>query len=164
MPTAPDPNSPYIATRLKSMFGVNAPGQAGAGRPTAVAGQAPRVNPPGVAQAPIGRPPGMLTTPTPQGMTQQPPPPSGQPAQPQTIIPPANQQDQQAAPAAQAPQPAQAPAQAQPQQPEPDAHAIAQTRQRLGPLPKLFRHPSLPELPVQPGALNYNPLTGMWSR
>lgn len=40
------------------------------------------------------------------------------------------------------------------------AHVV-QLRERLGPVPSVFRQANLPELPVEAGRWNYNPFTGL---
>lgn len=56
---------------------------------------------------------------------------------------------------------------AAPVQPAIDAQryreAVVQTRNRLGPVPSIFRHPSLGEMEVVPGGHNYNAFTGLWT-
>lgn len=42
--------------------------------------------------------------------------------------------------------------------------AVVAKREQLGPLPAVFRHPSLPEMPAEPGRLDFNPLLNRWVR
>lgn len=172
MPTAPDPNSPFLASRLEATLGVRAPGTPSiSGQPGAQAANVSFPAPPGAASAPVGRPatpqapqPGapVPATPTPKAAT---------PGTKQPAVKPAAGAAPVANPAV--PMPLGTPVTSAnggaPDlliSPEGDARyreAVLQGRESLGPIPRIFRHASLPEMPFELGAHNYNPFTGAWS-
>jgi hypothetical protein len=167
MPTAPDPNSPFLPARLEATLGVNAPGTPGmAGNPGVQAAGVQFPAPP----APNTGFPGRPTTP--------------KAATPTAAVPTASKST---APPSQAKKPSggvQSGAQGeQPLAPVPGPkvvpgsdgslgitpegdmayrQAVVAGRASLGPIPKLFRHPSIPELPFELGGHNWNPFTGTW--
>lgn len=175
MPTAPDPNSPYLASRVEAALGINAPGTPSmSGKPGVQAANLTFPAPP----APSAGQPGRPTTPV-----------APTPAAPTPAVPtPAAKPGAKAQGAAQ-PKPAATGVQPQASQPvapaplgvpvpsmtggEPDLaltadgdaryrQAVVAGRDSLGPIPRVFRHASLPELPFELGAQNYNPFTGSW--
>lgn len=176
MPSQPDPNSPFMAPRVESALGIQAgPGAptAGAGTPGPTASSVSFPAPPAVNSAPPGRP-AAATAPTPMGAPAATPAakvtptatvaaPAGASAGPTTGLP--------AAPVAPAPhvvpttnafnepQLSMTPEGAQRYR-----EVAVQTRERLGPVPHVFRHADLPELPVTPGQWNYNPFTGQFTK
>lgn len=175
MPTQPDPNSPYLASRVEAALGVRSPGTPTmAGKPGVQAADLTFPAPPAPATGQPGRP----TTPqvpTPFAGTPQARTPAAKPGaaakQPAPKSP-------GAAPASQPTQPAVAPlgvpvpsatGGAEPDlalTPEGDMRyraAVLAGRDSLGPIPRVFRHASLPELPFELGRQNWNPFTGMWS-
>lgn len=158
MPTQSDPNSPYVDTQLQAALGGRPPGTpTTAGKPVAQAANVSFPAPPAVSAKPNGRPP-KPTMPTP-GMPSASAPVAATPsAAGPGQAPPGEQMSgiatEEAGPAA-------------PQQPAVDTQryreAVVQLRKSLGPLPRVWRHPSLPEFPVEVGKPNWNPATGMWS-
>jgi hypothetical protein len=51
--------------------------------------------------------------------------------------------------------------------PEGDARYREQTlklRHDLGPIPSIFRNPSLPQIPAEIGKMNFNPFTNMYQK
>jgi hypothetical protein len=190
----PDPNSPYADSQLQSMFGVHAPGTpTSAGKPGPQAADVTFPAPPGVAAAPPGRPTAPPTpapvAPVPQAATPQaarpappaqaPQPQAGAAAGPSTAAPaPAS-----ASAALPALTPGGVPGVAgplgvtsydastggeqlalSPEGAQRYREAVVQARTALGPVPKIFRHPSLPEMPVELGRYNYNPFTGQFTK
>lgn len=79
MPTRPDPNSPFLASRLESEFGVRAPGTpTTAGMPTPQTTGVSFPAPPSANTAPAGRPPTTTGTPAAPGAAPALPPPPPQ--------------------------------------------------------------------------------------
>ena len=182
MPTGPDPDSPFLPSRVQSAFGVREPGTPTiAGQPNVQAGDVSYPAPPAVNTAIPGRPP-ETRTPTPSpGLGAQPsartgaastPTSTGVAATPIPVLP-------------HQPTPAELPlgvsvstplgvasrgANNEPQlqlSPEGKARyqdAVMKTRRTLGPVPRIFAHPDLPQLDIQPGKWNYSPFTGSWSK
>lgn len=167
MPTAPDPNSPYMASRVEAELGVRGPGMPTmAGKPGVQAANVAFPAPPSPASAPVGRP-ATARPPAPAAPAQQAPSvPSAQPAA-QAAPPPAAQPGQPAPAAPMQPAPLGIPtADGMSLTPEGDMayrQAVMRGRDDLGPVPKAFRHPTLPELPFELGKPNYSPFTGRWS-
>jgi hypothetical protein len=181
MPTQPNPDSPFLPARLQATFGVRAPGTPTmAGKPGVQAADLSFPSPPAPAAAPPGRPATPQapapTAATPAAATPQakPPKPAGQ-----------QQQDKGGRPATGTPAPAPTP-QAEagiaplgvpvPRQegtpglllsPEGDLRyreAVLRGRDELGPIPRIFRHASLPQLPFELGRYNWNPFTSIWHK
>lgn len=175
MPSQPNADSPYLASRLQADMGVRVPGTpTSAGKPGAQAADLSFPAPPAPASAPAGRPP---ATPSPAPATPAAPAtPGAAPARPaapqaQPGAAAAPTQPGAAVPPAGPPvlgTPAGVDAQGNQQfalSPDGDMRfrqAMVQRRADLGPLPRVFRHPSLPEMPVELGHANYNPFTGTW--
>lgn len=169
MPTASNPDSPYLAAQVESILGGRVPGTPStAGKPTPQPADFGFPAPPSVSARPTGRPPatvapGPFTMPSASAPAA--PTPSaagpGNPLvgqQPQGAQQPA-QRTEGAAPQPASPTPAEATAEATQRYRE----AVVATRSRLGPIPRVFRHPLLPELEVVPGKPNLNPFTGIWT-
>lgn len=175
MPSQPDPDSPFLASRLQATLGVRAPGTpTTSGQPGVQAGSVSYPAPPAPASGPVGRP----ANPQPAAPMQpaQPKPMERQgegqrvdmggqqpPGQPGTTNGAAPGQQPAAGPAPLG-------------YPEPDGstrltpegdmrfrQAVMAGRDRLGPIPKSFRHPTLPEIPFELGKHNWNPFTSTWS-
>lgn len=137
--------------------------------------------PPGVASAPNGRPPQaqtptpiMPTAPTPTA-TASTAPPAQQPRQPAQggAGAPAAPAAPGAAAAPIAPAPSVVPTPGAFNEPQlaitPEGaqryrEAVVRVRGQLGSLPRVFSHPSLPEMPVELGKWNWNPFTSMWAK
>lgn len=184
MPSQPDPNSPFLASRVQATFGVRAPGTPTiAGSPGVQAGSMNFPAPPAPAAGIPGRP----TTPTapvpaapiPAVATPPAPAPVAAP-QPSAPLPttPGAAPKPQGATAAPAP-----PTVASLGTPTPGAdptgasdlllspegdmryrQAVLAGRETLGPIPRIFKHALLPSLPFELGASNYNPFTSQWSK
>lgn len=163
MPSAPDPNSPNLDTRLQATFGMRAPGTpTSAGKPGVQAGDLSFPAPPGAQSAANGRPPEpktpVPTAATPQAKTPQAKPGGGeQGVAPTTGAPPALGAPTMGANG----EPALA------LSPEGDMAyraAVIRGRESLGPIPRVFRGSGLPELPYEPGRWNYNPFTGAFDK
>lgn len=168
MPTAPDPNSPYMDNRLQAEFGMRDPGTpSSVGKPGVQAADLSFPAPPAVNAAPPGRP----------SDAGAPTPPIAQPKQP------AKPAAAQSAPGAGGVQPGAVtppPGQKTIASVDPTTGAVSHTltpegdmayrqnvlklRDQLGPIPKVFLHPNLPELPVEPGKWNFNPFTGQFTK
>lgn len=159
MPTFPTEDSPFMASRVGAALGVKRDPYSPslAGKPTPQAADLSYPSPPAPPAAPVGRPPN----------TPQPTPGSAQFGQwgqgaATPITPPAGA-GQAATPSA-SPQTAAADA-AVAAAPGLDANTyraqIVRLRDSLGPIPRVFRQPNMPELPVEPGRWNYNPFTGL---
>ena len=187
MPTAPNPNSPFMDTRLQSTFGLRTPGQPSvAGKPTPQA--PPNVSfpaPPAVATAPPGRPPdpsapapiggAPAAGPTPTAAAGG--PTATPPAQP-TATPPTPGASAPTNPAAAAMPPMTVPRdqipraaiddrQAHQLTPEGQAQYRQQTvalRNKMGPIPSVFRHADLPPMPAEIGKWNINVFTGEFTK
>lgn len=139
MPSQPAADSPFAASLLQREMGPRQPGTPSvAGKPSPQAAGVKPPNQPGVNTAQPGKPP-VNTGPMP-AQPMAPPAPTPQPGF-----------------GAMAPVP-----------PDPTtvvAQQALQTRQKLGPMPKVFSGiPGMPQLPVIPGRWNYNPFTGQWSK
>lgn len=157
MPTRSNPDSPFPGAQLEAALGGRLPGTPStAGKPTPQAANFNFPAPPAPAAAPVGRPPAPSmpapmapSAPAPSAPTPSAAGPTGAPAETRTGVGTA-----EAGPAAAA-------------APVVDTQryreAVIQVRTRLGPVPRVFRHPSLPEMPAEPGVPNFNPFTGMWS-
>jgi hypothetical protein len=167
MPTAPDPNSPFLPARLEATLGINAPGTPGvAGNPTPQAAgpmafpapPAPATNFPGRPATPkaptplVGVPTASKTTATP-AQAKPATPTQGATAEAQTAT---------AVPGPKLTPGADGSLAVTPEGDMAYRQAVLAGRDRLGPIPKLFRHPTLPEVPFQLGTHNYNPFTGAW--
>lgn len=159
MPSQPDPNSPFLASRLQATLGVRSPGTPSeAGTPGVQAGGFNFPAPPAPA---VGGIPGRPTTPqapTPQAPTPAAPTPQakgtagaeGKPPAPTGPAPLGVPTDDGGGLAL---------------TPEGDMayrQAVLRGRDALGPIPRIFRHASLPEVPFELGQSNYNPFTGAW--
>lgn len=167
MPTTPDPNSPFLDTRLAAEFGMRMPGTpSSAGKPGPQAADLSFPAPPAVNTAPPGRPVEVAPpAPTPQARPAQKPPtqqgaPPAQPAQPGAqAMPPPGQKTQVGVGADGSV--------THTLTPEGDLayrQSVLRLREQLGPIPRVFMHPNLPELPVEPGVFNYNPFTDQFTR
>lgn len=170
MPTSPDPNSPFLDNRLQAEFGMREPGTpTSAGKPGPQAADFNFPAPPAVNSAPPGRPPD-ATPPSPTGAaparpTQKPaqsaqPAQPGQPAAAATVQQPAPGQKTQTSIGADG-------MPSHTLTPEGDMayrQNVLKLRDQLGPIPRVFLHPTLPELPVEPGMWNYNPFTGQFTK
>lgn len=169
MPTAPDPNSPFLPARLEATLGVNAPGTPSmAGQPGVQAAGVQFPAPPAPATNFPGRPT------TPQAATPTAPVPTASKttaaptqAKPRTAAQGASVDAQAATAAPVTPAPRLVPGAdgSLAITPEGDMayrQAVVAGRTRLGPIPKLFRHPTLPEMPFELGTHNYNAFTGQW--
>lgn len=178
MPTMPDPNSPFMDSRLQSEFGARIPGMpSSAGKPGVQAADLSFPAPPAVATAPPGRPPEAQPAAPMQPMTP-PAAPAGKP--PTAAVPSATatsptggaqpaQQAQAGLPVGTRTMPTVRPdgSVAHTLTPEgQDAYrqAALKTRTALGQMPAVFTLPGMPELEVLPGKHNYNPVTGKWSK
>lgn len=183
MPTAPSADSPFMPSRVEAALGVFPSGTAGAsGKPGVQAADVSFPSPPGIATAPNGRPPGaqtptptMPTAPTPTATAATAPPTQQprQPAQGGAGAPPAPAATPGAALAPVAPAPSVVPSTDAFNQPQlaitPEGaqryrEAVVRVRGQLGSLPRIFSHPSLPEMPAEPGKWNWNPFTGSWAK
>jgi hypothetical protein len=170
MPTAPDPNSPYMDGRVQAEFGREPGTPSSVGKPGPQAADFSFPAPPAPASAPPGRP----------AAPAQPAPTPGAPALTAGAAPPTT-------PAPTTPMlptaPGAAPmlppgtlsvntvgADGTPHSsitPEGDQRyrlAVVALREKLGPMPKVMRNPGAPELPVELGKWNYNPFTGQYSK
>lgn len=169
MPTSPDPNSPFLPARLEATLGVNAPGTPSmSGQPGVQAAGVQYPAPPAPATNFPGRPT------TPQAST----PTAVVPTATKTTAPPQQAKPKSGDPAALAQPGGEAVAPALPGPkltpgadgslgitPDGDMAyrtAVLAGRDRLGPIPRLFRHASLPELPYELGQHNWNPFTSQW--
>lgn len=184
MPTRPDPNSPFLPARAEAVVDSTPGMPALAGKPSPQAADLSFPAPPAPASAPPGRPSTPpVPAPTAGPTTAQPPQPAkpAQPVQPQQPLGPGV-----VGASASPPQPAQIPPgglgistplgvarrdeRGEPRldlSPEGDLRyreGIIRTRERLGPIPRVLRHPSLPQLPIQLGRWNYNPFTGQFQK
>lgn len=175
MPSQPNPDSPYMASRVQSVLGVRAPGTpSAAGKPDVQAGRVSFPAPPAPASAPVGRPsnpvapapaPPVSTAPTPATLA---PAPGMTPVQPVASPVTATPPDVTAQPPLVQPPPLGLP---RPDgsialTPEGDMRyrqAVVAGRSALGPVPRVFTHASLPELPYELGQRNWNPFTSTWS-
>lgn len=156
MPTQSNPDSPFVGAQLDAALGGRVPGTpTTAGKPVVQAADYQFPAPPALNTNAPGRPPkpaipAPLAPPaaTPKAATPLAAGPSSPPPQQDVGLETAD-----AGPAA-------------PPVPAIDTQryreAVVQLRTRLGPVPRVFRHPSLPELPVEPDKPNWNPFTGMW--
>lgn len=164
MPSRSNPDSPFLAGQLEALLGGRPPGTPTmAGQPGVQPASFNFPAPPAPAAAPPGRPPNPSapaplapTTPTPTatpgGATVTVAmPPGGGAAQPAAAARPTEVPLGGVAPAL-------SPANAQLYR-----ETIVKARAALGPVPRIFRHPNLPELPVELGQPNFNPFTGLWS-
>ena len=164
MPTAPDPNSPFLPARLEATLGVNAPGTPGvAGNPSPQAAGMQFPAPP----APATNFPGRPTTPKAATPTAAVPTASKTTAPPPQAKQPGGTQGAEGQPAVAVPAPRLVPGAdgSLAITPEGDMayrQAVLAGRDRLGPIPKLFRHPTLPEVPFELGTHNFNPFTSAW--
>lgn len=178
MATQPDPDSPFLASRLESALGVSAPGTPGvAGNPTPQAAGVNFPAPPTPAMGIPGRPPNATASPKsrqsgvpgpnvpPSIVPTAPVPPNMAPATttPQAQVVPGTPATNAGGVSA-VPQAGGAPI-SDPNAADTDAQyraAVLKGRTDLGPIPRLFRHPSLPDMPFTPGQHNFNPFTGAW--
>lgn len=177
MPSQPDPNSPFLASRAQAALGIRAPGDPSmAGQPGVQPGGFNFPAPPTPAGGIPGRPT-MPAVPTPAAPV--PATPTPQTATPQAKSKQAGAEGGRPATGSPAPQPQPAvaplgvPVQSADGAAQPDLaltpegdmryrQAVLAGRDALGPIPRAFRHPTLPELPYELGSKNYNPFTGSW--
>lgn len=177
MPTAPDPNSPFMDARAQAAVGGREPGTpSSAGQPGVTPGGFNFPSPPAPAAGPVGRPAASVGPVPPPPVAAPPPPKPAQPAPAAGGTQPAQTQPTGTQGAGQPPSPPQpatmttVDAAGQPQAtltPEGKQQyqqAVVKLRNSLGPVHKIFRHPSLPEMPVELGQWNYNPATGIWGK
>jgi hypothetical protein len=183
MPTRPNPDSPFMDSRVEAAFGLRGAGTpSSAGKPGVQPADVSFPAAPGVATAPPGRP-AAPTVPQPAGVT--PPAAPGAPAPAPAAKPKAEgTPSEPAAPALPtAPGAAAVPPSSSAATPlgvtsrdplgnvttalSPEGgqryrEVAVQLRASLGPIPRVFRDPNLPEMPVEVGQWNYNPFTGQW--
>lgn len=169
MPSQPNPDSPYLASRLQATLGVRAPGTPSqAGSPDVQVGRVSFPAPPAPASAPVGRPSNPVApapaavVPTAPAATPSASPSSGQQTASSTSMQPQQQPPLPIAPPLGAPRPDGSLALT----PEGDMRyrqAVVAGRDALGPIPRVFKHASLPELPYELGQRNWNPFTSAWS-
>lgn len=172
MPTAPDPNSPYIDNRLQAEFGMRDPGTpSSVGKPGPQMADISFPAPPAVNAALPGRPSdaGAPVPPTARPKQLQRPTQAAaavgaggsQPAQPGAApVPPLGQKTVATIDPSTG-------AVSHTLTPEGDMayrQNIVKLRNQLGPIPRVFVHPTLPELPVEPGQWNLNPFTGQFTK
>lgn len=176
MASQPDPNSPFMPSRLQADFGIRQPGTpSAAGKPALTPGDVTFPTPPAVATSPIGRPPIPEAPAPPPGAT---PPPAGSPptgAAPTATPPAAAPEGAPASPGAVAPtgSPLVVPTATAGDgerfalSPEGDARyrdAVVSGRAAMGPVPSVFRNPNLPTMPFELGQSNFNPWTGQFTK
>lgn len=167
MPTAPNANSPFMESRVAAETGGREPGApSAAGRPGVQPADLSYPAPPAPATAPPGRPaapafPAPPTTPAKPATAA--PTPTSATAPPSTApgaaaaLPPGTMSTPTTDPTTGTTR--------EVMTPEGDARyraAHVALREKLGPIPKSFRNPGLPEMPVELGKWNYNPFTGQF--
>lgn len=188
MPSAPNPDSPFMDSRLEATLGIRSPGgPSSAGKPGVQAGDVSFPAPPSPATAPPGRPsapsgPAPIAapaTPTPAPAPAQPAAPrqegaSGTGATPTAPTADGAQQALNGLPVGAAvatplgvattgPDGQQQLSSLSPEGAQRYREVAVQKRTELGPIPSVFRNPGvLPELPLEVGKWNYNPFTGQW--
>lgn len=169
MPSQPNPDSPYLASRLQATLGVRAPGTpSAAGKPDVQAGRVSFPAPPAPASAPPGRPSNPVAPAPAAPVTTAPVVPTTPPAAPAAAPTPGAEAGADAALPPAAPPPMGVPQLdgSLALTPEGDMRyrqAVVAGRQALGPVPRVFTHASLPELPYELGQANWNPFTSAWS-
>lgn len=169
MPTQPDPDSPYMASRLEAALGVRSPGMPSlAGKPGVQAANVSYPAPPAVNTAQPGRPQAPRAPAPAAAVPQARTPTMEIPGQPQRVdmgTVGAPDGTSGAVPGVMPGQLSVPTPQGAMLTPEGDMRyrqAVMAGRERLGPIPKSMRHPTLPELPFELGRHNYNPFTGSW--
>lgn len=166
MPTLPDPDSPFITSRLQADIGRIPGAPSMAGKPSVQPADLTFPTPPAPSAAPVGRPP---TPPTPTPVSaqppQQPPSPITTQAPSQLPLPPVGGVGATTPLGTVIPSATGTPELAlSPEGGRRYQETVLKLREQLGPVPKLFRHPDLPPIPTEPGRSNFNPFTGMWTR
>lgn len=176
MPSQPNPDSPYLSAQLESSLGVKRqPGEPSTtGQPGVTSGGFNFPAPPAVNSAPPGRPPAAPGPQAPSGEVAaapvtakpaQPQPQSPQPGggggttlsqtgglPPGTLSTPTVRPDGSTANTL------------TPEGQQRYRESVVALRSRLGPMPNLFRHASLPEMPAELGQWNYNVFTGKFTK
>ena len=160
MPTKSDPESPFLSAQVDAALGGRTPGTPStAGKPTPQAADFRFPAPPGPAAAPGGRPKAQAI-PTPLAPVA-PAPAAPTPSAAGPGLPDAGKPIEGGVEGAKpAPEAEAAVAVADTQH---YREAVMQTRLKLGPIPSVFRHASLPEMPAEPDMPNWNPFTGIWA-
>lgn len=186
MPSAPNPDSPFMDSRVEAALGIRAPGSpSSAGKPGVQVGDVSFPAPPSVNTGAPGRP-SAPSTPAPVAAPSQPAQPAAASAQggrqqgvsgsgtiPAAPSATGAQQALNGLPAGAAvatplgvastgPDGQQQLSSLTPEGAQRYREVVVQKRAELGPIPGIFRNPALGEMPVEVGRWNYNPFTGSW--